>query len=92
MFGSGAERKLPWIVLYVGYSFINVVCGAAGIGMTYVIDSYFGVAAEALLLVNGVKNVMGFGFTYGFVPWTVSAGYETVSQSKGSRCYRWWLT
>jgi hypothetical protein len=25
-----------------------------------------------------MKNVVAFGFTYGFIPWTVSAGYETV--------------
>jgi hypothetical protein len=37
------------------------------------------VAAEGLLVVNGVKNVAAFGFTYGFIPWTASVGYETVS-------------
>lgn len=78
MFGFGAERKLHWAVLYVGYAFLNIVTAVASIAMTYVIESYFEVAAEALLLVNAMKNVVGWGFTYGFVPWTVSAGYETV--------------
>jgi hypothetical protein len=78
MFGFGAERKLHWAVLYVGYAFLNIVTAVASIAMTYVIESYFEVAAEALLLVNAMKNVVGWGFTYGFIPWTVSAGYETV--------------
>jgi hypothetical protein len=35
------------------------------ISMGYVLDSYFEVVAKALLMVNGVKNVEGWGFTYG---------------------------
>jgi hypothetical protein len=79
MFGFGAQQKLHWSVLFVGYAFINVVNGVANIGMTYVMDSYFEVAAESLLLVNGMKNVAGWAFTYGFIPWTESVGYQTVS-------------
>jgi hypothetical protein len=81
MFGFGAERHLHWAVLYVGYFLQNVSNSAAAIAMTYVMDSYFEVAAEALLLVNGLKNVVGFGFTYGFLPWTKQAGYEKVCLS-----------
>ena len=79
MFGFGAERHLHWAVLFVGYFFLNFCNAAASIGMSYVMDSYFEVSAEALLLINGAKNAVGFAFTYGFVPWTVSAGYEMVS-------------
>jgi hypothetical protein len=92
MFGFGAQEGLHWAVLYVGYGFINVVTGVAAIAMTYVMDSYFEVAAEALLLVNGMKNVAGFGFTHGFVPWTTSAGYGTVSSMISYRRCDWLLT
>jgi len=78
MFGFGAQRQLHWLILFVGYGFINIVPAAATIAMTYVMDSYFEVAAECLLMVNGMKNVAAFGFTYGFIPWTTSVGYETV--------------
>jgi MFS family permease len=53
MFGFGSERKLHWVVLFVGYGCINVVNGAASIAMTYVMDSYFEVVVECLLMVNG---------------------------------------
>lgn len=53
----------------------------ASIAMAHVMDSYFEVAAESLLLVNGMKMVVGWGFTYAFIPWTESVGYETVSRS-----------
>jgi hypothetical protein len=79
MFGFGAEKHLHWAVLYLGYLFLNICNAAASIAMAYVMDSYFEVSAEALLMINGTKNAVGFGFTYGFVPWTVSAGYGTVS-------------
>lgn len=47
----------------------------ANIGMTYVMDSYFAVAAECLLLINGLKNVVAFGFVYAAVPWVQGQGY-----------------
>ena len=78
MFGFGAQRHLDWAVLYVGDAFINVVTGVASIAMTYVMDSYYEVAAEGLLMVNGMSKIVAFGFSYGFVPWTGSAGYASV--------------
>lgn len=78
MFGFGAERSLHWAILYVGFGLISIVPAAASIAMTYVMDSYFEVAAEGLLVVNGIKNVVAYGFTYGFIPWTAKVGYATV--------------
>lgn len=43
--------------------------------MTYVSDSYLPVAPDALLLVNGLKNIVAFGFLYGVVPWVDKTGY-----------------
>ncbi len=78
MFGFGAERHLHWMSMFVGYGLLCVCNCAAGIGMTYVMDSHFPVAAEGLLLVNGLKNVIAWGFTFGFVPWTTQIGYAKV--------------
>jgi hypothetical protein len=79
MFGFGVERVLSWAVLFVAYGFINVgLTGVANIGMTYVMDSYYPIAAEALLLVNGLKNIVAFGYTYGVIPWVDGMGYAIV--------------
>lgn len=43
--------------------------------MTYVSDCYLPVNADALELVNGLKNIVAFGFLYGVVPWVTKAGY-----------------
>lgn len=53
----------------MGLTFVPVVT------MTYVSDSYLPINADALLLVNGLKNVVAFGFLYGVVPWVSEAGY-----------------
>ena len=79
LFGFGAQNRLSWVYIYVGYGFVNVgLTGVANIGMTYVMDSYFPVAAEALLLVNGLKNVVAFGFTFGITPWIAASGCKNV--------------
>lgn len=79
MFGIGAERQWHWAILYVGYGMMSAMPNLIIIAMTYSVDSYFEVASEALLLINGLKAVAAFGFTYGFIPWTTSAGYASVS-------------
>lgn len=33
------------------------------------------VNSDALLLVNGLKNIVAFGFLYGVVPWVEEVGY-----------------
>ena len=43
--------------------------------MTYVSDCYLPINADALELVNGVKNIVAFGFLYGVVPWVTKDGY-----------------
>ena len=79
MFGIGADKKLHWIVLYIGYAFESAAVGVSGLGMTYVLDNYYEVAPEALLMVNGTKNVVAWGFLRGFIPWTTRSGYAVVS-------------
>ena len=51
----------------------------ASIAMTYVVESYYVVSQECLELVNGLKNVVAFGFVYATVPWTANQGYAKVS-------------
>ncbi|KAF2104890.1 MFS general substrate transporter [Rhizodiscina lignyota] len=76
LFGYGVERTLHWTSLFFGYGMVSVGLTAVPvIGMTYVSDSYFPVAPDALLLVNGLKNIVAFGFLWGVVPWVTEVGY-----------------
>lgn len=53
----------------VGLTFVPIAT------MTYVSDCYLPVNADALELVNGLKNIVAFGFLYGVLPWVTEAGY-----------------
>ena len=40
-----------------------------------VIDSYYLVSPELMLLVVALKNIFGFGFSYAIIPWITATGY-----------------
>jgi hypothetical protein len=46
--------------------------------MAYVSDTVSPVNSDALLLVNGLKNIVAFGFLYGVVPWVEQDDYVNV--------------
>ena len=48
------------------------------IAMAYAMDSYYPVAAESLLLINGAKNVVAFGLSFAAVPWVEHQGYAAA--------------
>lgn len=63
LFGYGVAETLNWTSLFFGYGMVAVGLTAVPvIGMTYVSDCYYPVASDALLLVNGLKNIVCFGF------------------------------
>lgn len=79
LFGFACERQMSWPVIFVAYGFVSVgLTSIPSIGMTYVCDSYFPVAAESLEMVNGIKNVVAFGFVKAAIPWVQDQGYEKV--------------
>lgn len=83
MFGYGAQEQLHWSIGFIGYAFIGFgLTTVANIGMTYILDVYSPIADDALLVVNGLKNIFAFGFSYGVSPWVMRAGFGKVSISK----------
>ncbi|RDW63686.1 hypothetical protein BP6252_11231 [Coleophoma cylindrospora] len=88
LFGFGVQHTLHWATLYVGYGMISVgLTAIATISMTYVVESYYVVSQDCLELVNGLKNVIAFGFVYATVPWTTHEGYaKTFGELSGVFC------
>ena len=61
---------------FFGYGLITVGLIAVPVAaMTYVSDIYLAVNADALLLVNALKNTVAFDFLYGVGPWVTETGY-----------------
>ena len=80
MYGFAAQKQLHWSIGFIGYAFIGFgLTAIANIGMTYILDIYSPIADEALLIVNALKNVFAFGFSYGVSPWVTQDGFEKVS-------------
>lgn len=80
LFGAGLEDLWSWPPLFVSFGLISVtLTSVTSISMTYVLDAYFPAAAEALLLVNALKNIIAFGLLYGLPPWVAKVGYKAVS-------------
>lgn len=82
LFGYAVQRTLHWSAIYIAYGMVSVgLTAIATIAMTYVVESYYVVSQECLELVNGLKNVVAFGFVYATVPWIEDQGYIKVSSS-----------
>lgn len=80
LFGAASQRLWAWPSFYIITGLIAFgLTSVPSISMTYVSDAYFPMAAEALLLINALKNIIAFGFIYGIVPWCSAVGYESVS-------------
>lgn len=76
LFGYGMQNALSWLSLFFGYGMISVSLTALPtITLAYVSDCALPVNSDVLLLVNGLKNIVAFGFLYGVVPWVEDAGY-----------------
>lgn len=76
LFGYGVEQTLNWTSLFFGYGMVSFALTAVPtITMAYVSDCVLPVNSDALMLVNGSKNIVAFGFLYGVVPWVEEVGY-----------------
>jgi len=67
---------LSWVSLFFGYGMISIALTAMPtITIAYVSDCAFPVNSDVLLLVNGLKNIVAFGFLFGVIPWAEEAGF-----------------
>jgi hypothetical protein len=87
MYGWGIQHLTHWAVPFIGNGLIGFGAGSIpSITLTYsnfsftrrpnvVVDSYYPIASECLLVASGLKNVFAFGFSYGIVPWVNRNGF-----------------
>ncbi|KAK3672333.1 hypothetical protein LTR78_007873 [Recurvomyces mirabilis] len=76
LFGYGVGDRLHWTAIFFGYGMATVGLTAVPVAtFAYFGDCYLPVNADALLLVNGLKNIFAFGFLYGILPWITQTGY-----------------
>ncbi|KAE9365729.1 MFS general substrate transporter [Stipitochalara longipes BDJ] len=88
MYGLGAYNGLHWIISAgIGTAFIGFGIGSGGaICLTYAIDAYPGIAAESMVLILFIRNVIGFAFTFAIQPWIDGLGGQTTTIMLGVFC------
>ncbi|PMD62130.1 uncharacterized protein K444DRAFT_628128 [Hyaloscypha bicolor E] len=82
MYGLGAYNGLSWVISAgIGTAFIGFGIGSGGaICLTYAIDAYPGIAAESMVLILFIRNVIGFSFTFAIQrPRRPSNGHHAIS-------------
>jgi MFS family permease len=77
LWGVGAAKTVAWPGLVVGMGMLaaSMAIGAA-ISISYAIDSYKAVSAEAVTAVIVVRNCMSFAIGYGITPWIDGQGLQ----------------
>jgi hypothetical protein len=76
LFGYGVQNALSWVSLFFAYGMISVALTAIPtITLAYASDCALPVNSDVMLLINGLKNIVAFGFLYGVVPWVADVGY-----------------
>jgi len=88
MYGLGAYRGLHWMISAgAGTALIGFGIGSSGaICLTYAVDCYPGIAAESMVLILFVRNVLGFGFTFAIQPWIDAIGGQSATVCMAAIC------
>lgn len=78
---SSDGPRAPWPVpVFVGLVFMGAAMTASGaICLSYAIDCYANLASEALVLILFIRNMIGFGFTFGIQPWLEKSGLTVTT-------------
>lgn len=79
MFGIGAQRQLPWQVIYVGLGFIGFGWGCSGdIAMSYLMDCYPEMVLEGMVCTAIINNTISCVFTFVCSIWLDASGTENT--------------
>ncbi|OBT81140.1 hypothetical protein VE02_10348 [Pseudogymnoascus sp. 03VT05] len=75
--GVGYDRHWPWqVIVVLGFGLVGVqVVSIPTIAITYAIDCYKPIAGQIMAISTVCKNTFGFGMTYYYNDWVVTAGF-----------------
>jgi hypothetical protein len=75
--GVGAAHGIHWFGLVFAMGLIGLCCAvAAQLPISYCIDTYKDLGADAIVSVILIRNTMSFAIGYGVTPWVVNLGYQ----------------
>ncbi|KAH8674567.1 major facilitator superfamily domain-containing protein [Tricladium varicosporioides] len=79
IYGVTAARGLPWIAPAVGMGMVGFgLSVGGGVTMAYILDCYKDIAGEVVTTIILIRNVIGFGITFGIQPWINGMGLQNT--------------
>ncbi|KAK6373569.1 hypothetical protein LTS17_008061 [Exophiala oligosperma] len=77
--GVGAANGIHWfgLVFAMAVTGVSVSVGAQ-LAISYCIDTYKDLGADAVVSVMCIRNTMSFAIGYGVTPWVVNMGYQNA--------------
>lgn len=79
MFGIPIAHGVHWVVPTVGFAIIMFGFGSSGsIVLTYLLDSYKNIIADAFIGVIVIRNVCGMIMVFAQTPWIENVGLQNV--------------
>ncbi|KAJ9501954.1 hypothetical protein H2202_002916 [Exophiala xenobiotica] len=77
--GVGAAHGIHWFGLVFAMGVTGVACSVgAQLAISYCIDTYKDLGADAIVSVICIRNTMSFAIGYGVTPWVVNLGYQNA--------------
>lgn len=79
LWGVGAAHGVHWfgLVFAMCVTGVSVSIGAQ-LALSYCIDTYKDLGADAVVSVMCIRNTMSFAIGYGVTPWVVNMGYQNA--------------
>ncbi|KAK4945756.1 hypothetical protein LTR10_015104 [Elasticomyces elasticus] len=79
LWGVGAAHGIHWfgLVFAMAVTGVSVSIGAQ-LALSYCIDTYKDLGADAIVSVVCIRNTMSFAIGYGVTPWVVNMGYQNA--------------
>lgn len=79
IYGVTAARGIHWIVPVIGMGLVGFGLSVGGsVTMTYILDCYKDLAGEVVTTIIVIRNLVGFGLTFGIQPWISQSGLQNT--------------
>lgn len=79
MYGACAAHGVPWIASAVGMGMVGFGLSVGGsVTMAYILDCYKDLDGEVVTTIILIRNIIGFGLTFGIQPWIDNMGLQNT--------------
>lgn len=79
IYGVTAAHGLPWIAPVIGTGLVGFGLSVGGaVTMSYILDCYKEIDTQVVTTIILLRNIIGFGITFGIQPWIDGMGLQNA--------------